>query len=146
MNILGNVNGKSLRGNRSFSSKYPEIFVFKIPCSPHSVMQRIKINRETRCLVLCVCFADRCLSFCTFSFGHCVVCSATIYRFWLPLCYFQTLFLIEATIWQLKERNCKITILWILNINIKRKKLAYIYNFGRRFKNKYTDDHVTCIE
>jgi len=29
--------------------------------------------RVTRCLVLCVCFVDRCLSFCTFSFGHCVV-------------------------------------------------------------------------
>jgi len=27
---------------------------------------------------------DRCLSFCTFSFGHCVVYSSSIYRFWLP--------------------------------------------------------------
>ena len=26
--------------------------------------------RVTRSLVLCVCFVDRCLSFCTFSFGH----------------------------------------------------------------------------
>ena len=25
-------------------------------------------------LVLCVCFVDRCLSFCPFYFGHCVVC------------------------------------------------------------------------
>ena len=38
----------------------------------------------TRSLVLCVCFVDRCLSFYTFSFGHCVVCSSSIYRFWLP--------------------------------------------------------------
>ena len=30
--------------------------------------------RVTRSLVLYVCFIDRCLSFCTFSFGHCVVC------------------------------------------------------------------------
>jgi hypothetical protein len=29
--------------------------------------------RVTQSLVLCVCFVDRCLSFCTFSFGHCVV-------------------------------------------------------------------------
>jgi hypothetical protein len=29
--------------------------------------------RVTRSLVLCVCFVDCCLSFCTFSFGHCVV-------------------------------------------------------------------------
>jgi hypothetical protein len=27
-------------------------------------------------IVFCVCFVDRCLSFCTFSFGHCVVCSS----------------------------------------------------------------------
>jgi hypothetical protein len=38
----------------------------------------------TRSLVLCVCFVNHCLSFCTFSFGHCVVCSSSIYRFWLP--------------------------------------------------------------
>ena len=35
--------------------------------------------RDTRSLVICVCFVDRCLSFCTFSFGHCVVCSSLIY-------------------------------------------------------------------
>ena len=36
--------------------------------------------RVTRSLVLCVCFVDRCLSFCPFSFGHCVICSS-IYGF-----------------------------------------------------------------
>jgi hypothetical protein len=45
----------------------------------------------TRSLVLYVCFVGRCLSFCTFSFGHCVVCSSSIYGFWLPLWYLQTL-------------------------------------------------------
>ena len=44
----------------------------------------------TRSLVLCVCFVDRCLFFCPFSFGHCVV-SPSIYRFWLPLWHLQTL-------------------------------------------------------
>jgi len=33
--------------------------------------------RVTRSLVLCVCFVDRCLSLCTFSFGHCFVCSSS---------------------------------------------------------------------
>jgi hypothetical protein len=47
--------------------------------------------RVTRSLVLYVCFVDRCLSFCAFSFGHCVVCSSSIYGFWLPLWYLQTL-------------------------------------------------------
>jgi hypothetical protein len=48
------------------------------------------ITLFTRSLVLCVCFVDRSLSFCVFSFGHCVVCSS-IYGFWLPLWYLQTL-------------------------------------------------------
>jgi len=42
--------------------------------------------RVTRSLVLCVCFVDRCLSFCPFSFVHCVVCPS-IYGFWLLLWY-----------------------------------------------------------
>jgi hypothetical protein len=38
-----------------------------------------------------VCFVVRCLSFCTFSFDHCVFRSSSIYGFWLPLWYLQTL-------------------------------------------------------
>ena len=34
--------------------------------------------RVTRSFVLYGCFVDRCLSFCTFSFGHCVICSSSI--------------------------------------------------------------------
>ena len=46
------------------------------------ILPTIKVKfLVTRSLVLCVCFVDRYLSFCTFSFGHCVVCSFTIYRF-----------------------------------------------------------------
>ena len=33
----------------------------------------------TRSLVVCVCFVDRCLSLCTFSFRHCIVCSWAIW-------------------------------------------------------------------
>ena len=47
--------------------------------------------RVTRSLVLCDWFVDRWLSFRSFSFGHCVVCSSSIYGFWLPLWYLQTL-------------------------------------------------------
>ena len=47
--------------------------------------------RVTRSLALYVCFVDRCLSFCTFYFGHCVLWSSSIYGFWLPLWYLQTL-------------------------------------------------------
>jgi hypothetical protein len=46
--------------------------------------------RVTRSLFVYVCFVDRCLTFCIFSFGHCVVCSSSIYGFWLRLWYLQT--------------------------------------------------------
>jgi hypothetical protein len=52
-------------------------------------------ERVTWSLVLCVCFIDRCLSFCPLYFGHYVVCSSLIYRFWLPLWYLQTLLMME---------------------------------------------------
>jgi hypothetical protein len=47
--------------------------------------------RVTRSLVLCVCLVDRCLPFCPFSFGHCVVCPSLIYGFLLPFWYLQTI-------------------------------------------------------
>jgi hypothetical protein len=47
----------------------------------------------TRSLVLCVCFVDCFLSFCPFSFGHCVVCPSSIYGFCLPLWYLQFFFI-----------------------------------------------------
>ncbi len=56
-----------------------------------------------RSLVVCVCFVDRCLSFCPFFFGHCVVCSS-IYGFWLALWYLQTLLNILSKLktWQFR--------------------------------------------
>ena len=45
---------------------------------------------DTQFLALCVCFVDRCLFLRLFSFGHCVVCSTSIYEFWIPLLYLQT--------------------------------------------------------
>jgi hypothetical protein len=47
--------------------------------------------RVTPSLVLYVCFVDCYLSFCTLSFGHCVVCSSSIYGFWLLRWYLQTI-------------------------------------------------------
>jgi hypothetical protein len=48
----------------------------------------------TRSLVIYVCFVNRYLSFCAFSFDHCVFCSSSIYGLWLPLWYLQTLLII----------------------------------------------------
>jgi hypothetical protein len=63
--------------------------------------------RVTRSLVLYVCFVDRCLFFCTFSFGHCVVCPSSIYGFWLPLWYFQTLLKQIQPDWFVIAKSCK---------------------------------------
>ena len=53
-------------------------------------------------LVLCVCFVERCLSFCIFCFGHCVVCPL-IYRFWLPPFGIFKLFLFHFRVTQVKS-------------------------------------------
>ena len=68
-----------------------------------------------RFLVLCVCFVDRCLSFCTFSFPHCVVCPS-IYGLWLPL-------------WYLKNVHLKIKSQRIL------KLFVYLVVFNATFNN-----------
>ena len=58
-------------------------------------------------IVLCVCFVDRCLSFCTFLFGHCVVCSL-ICGFWLPLCIFKLFLAMEIWIKRFLFNNNKL--------------------------------------
>ena len=51
------------------------------PSRTHEFIPSFNGISVIRYLVLCVCFVNRCLSFCTFSFGHCVVCSSSIYGF-----------------------------------------------------------------
>jgi hypothetical protein len=69
---------------------------------------------------------NRCLSFlfsfCNFPFGHCVVCSSSIYGFWLPLWYLQTL---------LPSNDCKY-------IRIRR---AWRYQRGNQ--NPYIEEEQT---
>jgi hypothetical protein len=52
--------------------------------------------RVTWFLVLYVCFVNRCLSFCAFSFGHCAVCSSSIYGFGNPFGIFKLLLLVNC--------------------------------------------------
>ena len=48
------------------------------PSSP-LVFREVRVNRS---LVVCICFVDRCLSFCSFSFDHCVVRPSLNYGIW----------------------------------------------------------------
>ena len=79
--------------------------------SPPPVFSGVRV---TRSLVLCVCFVDLCLSFCTFSFGHCVVCSWSIYGLWLPLWFLQTLLLIIIPWWAFEHKKT-----WPLALDIR---------------------------
>jgi hypothetical protein len=91
--------------------------------------------RVTRSLVLYVCFVDRCLSFCTFSFGHCVVCSSSIYGFWFPLWYLQTLLLM---VWAYPY-SFKITLKCIIHLIFKLSVLSIVLHSniptGNRFQS-----------
>jgi hypothetical protein len=78
--------------NKIYISRKCMYIVFIMQCHLCKILFNLVFSGVcvTRSLALYVCFVDRCLSFCTFSFGHCVVCSS-IYGFWLPLWYLQTL-------------------------------------------------------
>jgi hypothetical protein len=66
----------------------PELLTLSEQLSSPPVLCGVSVTRSS---VLFVCFVDRCLSFCPFSFGHCAVSFSSIYGFWLPFWYLQTL-------------------------------------------------------
>ena len=91
-----------------------------------------------RSLVLYVCFVDRCLSFCSFSFGHCVVCSSSIYWFWLPLWYLQTLLvLLFFFFWPL----CS---LFFFDLLILITSLWYVQTLLFTYSISYCKDNIKC--
>ena len=83
--ITGFVTDATSGAGTAYHSVAPEFT--PPPPPPPTILSGVRV---TRSLVLCVCFVDRCLLFCTFSFDHCVVCPSSIYGFWLPLWYLQT--------------------------------------------------------
>ena len=79
-------------------------------------------------------YVDCFLSFCTFSFGHCVVCFSSIYGFWLPLWYLQTLLVMSATISVYIDARLFSTVNCFCRGGILY--LCYLYLFT------YTDIHI----
>jgi hypothetical protein len=77
----------------------------KLPTLPEHLSSPPVLSgvRVTISLVLFVCFVDRCLSFCSFSFGNCVFCSPSIYGIWLPLWFPQTLLIVFGLTWPVLE-------------------------------------------
>jgi hypothetical protein len=82
------ITGFATRLTRRVPHKEQELPTLPEHTSSPPVFSGVRVIRS---LVWCVCFVDRCLSLCTFSFDHCVVCSSLIYWFWLYLWYPQTL-------------------------------------------------------
>ena len=79
---------------RNVSRALTLISTFYYSCSTCDTHRVILIKKKKLWIVIRifynVCFVDRCFSFWNFSFGHCVVCSSSIYGFCLPLCHLQT--------------------------------------------------------
>jgi hypothetical protein len=78
-----------------------------LPIPSLVICTKYSVTCVTRSLILYVCFVDRCLSFCTFSFGHLVACSSSIYGFWLPLWYLKFCWKVDfLTTQQLTLEKC----------------------------------------
>ena len=101
------------------------IYIFRFINSCIDQNGRIHVARP---LVLYVCFVDCCLSFWTFSFGHCVVCSS-IYGFWLPLWNLQALLI--NVVW---------LDLWTINNFIGQ----YLETFRIRTKTYFISTRINC--
>jgi hypothetical protein len=92
--------------------------------------------RATRSLVLCVCFLDRCLSICPFSFGHCVVCPFFIDEFWLLKLFLYTFLCSPYLAFQSFDfERCSRTASLTLNLMIWYFLLAIVLSVLLRFTN-----------
>ena len=73
---------------------------------------------------------DRCLFFCTFSFGHCVVCPSSIYGFWLLLWYLQTILKLFLFFWwEIFWKHCY--------KNYSRRRITIGYCISETNKNSH---------
>jgi hypothetical protein len=92
----------------------------------------------TQSLVLYVCFVDRCLSFCTFSFGHCVVCSSSIYGF-------SKFFLSHTLSGSLYCISCMMSMFFFLSwTECFRKEIIVVILQKKSLKTDYTVKLVLC--
>jgi hypothetical protein len=80
-----------------------------------------------------------------FSFGQCVVCSSSIYGFWLPLWYLQTLFRVNLSSFS----SNKLLKFYIKTFsNIKKRvtiKVAEIINFKLTIVNQLHENRSSLI-
>ena len=100
------INEKELKpSTRRVSLVEQELLTLSEQLSSPPVFSGVRV---TWSLVLYVCFVDHCLSFCTFSFGHCVVCSSSIYDSDYPYSIFKVLLhpLTKVNFWPVRTVSC----------------------------------------
>ena len=77
---------------------------------------------------------------CTFSFDHCIVCSSSIYGFWLHLWYLQTLLKSQLSfcfwnsqligkLWWYHRSNLKYLPAHFIRVYIVRSRLSFLHQF-----------------
>ena len=81
--------------------------------------------RVTRSLGLCICFVDRCLSFCTFSFGHFVLLRYTDSDY--PFGIFKLFIKLIVVLFSAKEVQTIILTLFIELFDTKDKWILLFY-------------------
>jgi hypothetical protein len=104
--------------------------------------------RFTRSLAIYVCFVDRYLSFSTFSFDHCVVCSSfdhcvvcssSIYGFWLPHWYRQTIYIYVEILNKFHLTK------WFVEISTWQKKPGIFRHFMSLFRFLCNNFDFVCV-
>ena len=105
-----------------------ELLILREHLSSPSVLSEVRV---TQSLVLCVSFVDRCLFFCTFSFGHCFVSSSWYSDylfgiFWPLFCLFFLIFGFGLPLWYLLA----IVLSILLDIRIR---ITPLVSFGHCF-------------
>ena len=108
-----------------------------------------------KCVIL-----QPCLFFCPFSFGHCMVCSSSIYGFWWPCWYLQTLIIyskgkLSFLIFDIDLFRCllcqEIKIYFLTNTHWKQNCKNEACIMGQREQNSFfqwfpdTDNWCFCI-
>jgi hypothetical protein len=129
----------------------PDIVIFFCHLNTPSRIHALFLVRVPRSLVLYVCFVDGCLSICTLSFGQCVVCSSSIYGFWLPLWY---LLLLDGCLSFVFWPLCCLFFfdIWILitplvssNSSYQYRKLQSLYRVLMKVSRGQTHRRALCV-
>ena len=79
-------------------------------------------NERNKFVLQLISFVNRCLSFCSFPFGHCVVYPSSIYWFWLPLLYLQTLL---TKLWDTLRNFFECIIFFLSRIRVYKTRPYY---------------------